>query len=236
MSTMSTGTFIGLLAICAVAQCQLFDALYTYVLDKAANTSIPVVSSREPVNVSIGMSLIQLTSLDSKSGDAEIETWMSFRWTDTRLSWDPTTFNDTAFIRLPLSRIWNPDVMLYNGHTSNIEPLTVVDASGGVMYFPPTTLKTRCYVGNYTKDGSVTCRFKYGSWVYDGFLLNVIESSNEVDLSNYESDETEWELTKQKVERRVTHYACCEQPFPDVVFTLKFKEKGKRNSVWNIFD
>ncbi|XP_046560455.1 acetylcholine-binding protein-like [Haliotis rubra] len=234
MSTMSTGTFVGLLAICAVAQCQLFDALYTYVLGKAAGTTIPMTSSNQPVNVSIGMSLIHLTSLNSKSGDAELEVWMNFGWTDTRLSWDPTTFNDTTVIRLPASRIWNPDVLLFKGHTSSPETLTQVDNRGGVMYMPPTTLKTWCYVGNYTSDGSVTCRLKYGSWAYDVSVLNVVESSNEVDLSNYDSDGTEWELTEQKVERKVTHYACCS--YTDVVFSLTFKEKGRRNSVWNIFD
>ncbi|XP_067674797.1 acetylcholine receptor subunit alpha-type acr-16-like [Haliotis asinina] len=236
MAMMFTGTFVGLLAIFAVVQCQFFDALYTYVLDKAADTTIPVTESREPVNVSIGMSLIQLTSLDSKSGDAEIDVWMEFRWTDTRLSWDPTNFNDTRAIRLPASRIWNPDVVLYNGHTSNRETLTVVDSTGSVMCVPPTTIKTRCYVGSYKSDGSVICRLKFGSWVYDGFLLNVVTSLNEVDLSNYNSDGTEWELSEQKVERKVIYYPCCMEPYPDVSFTLTFKEKRSRNTLWNLFD
>ncbi|XP_067675734.1 acetylcholine receptor subunit alpha-type acr-16-like [Haliotis asinina] len=234
MSMMFTGTFVGLLAICAVAQCQFFDALYTRVLDKAAGTTIPVTGSREPVNVSIGMSLIQLTSLDAKSGDAEIDVWMEFRWTDTRLSWDPTNYNNASIIRLPASRIWTPDVMLYNGHTSSRESLTVVDSNGSVAYMPPTTVKTRCYVGRYKSDGSVICSLKFGSWTYHGFLLNLDKSSNEVYLYDYNPVGSQWEVTEHNVQRNVKTYSCCEEPYPDVVFILKFKEK--RNSIWNLFD
>ncbi|XP_071114189.1 acetylcholine-binding protein-like [Haliotis cracherodii] len=236
MHTMSSGTFVGLLAICAVAQCQLFDALYKYVIDKGAETTIPVSTLNQPVNVSIGMSLIQLTSLDPKSGDTEFEVWMSYEWTDTRLSWNRTTFNDTRMIRIPASKIWNPDVMLYNGHTSTREVLAVVESTGSVMHMPPTTLKTRCDVSNYTTDGTVTCRLKFGSWTYDGFLLNPVTTSwNDVDVSDYNPGGTEWDLTEHKVERNVIYYSCCPEPFADITFSFTFMKKGKRYNGWSIF-
>ncbi|XP_046338662.2 neuronal acetylcholine receptor subunit alpha-7-like [Haliotis rufescens] len=236
MHTMSTGTFVGVLAICAVAQCQLFDALYKYVIDKAANTTIPVSTLDKPVNVSIGMSLIQLTSLDSKSGYSEFEVWMSYEWTDPRLSWNGTTLNETSMIRIPASKIWNPDVTLYNGHTSSREVLAVVESTGTVMHVPPTTLKTRCDVSNYTTDGTVTCRLKFGSWTYSGLLLNPVTASwNDVDVSDYNPGGTEWDLTGHKVERNVKYYACCLGTYPDVTFFITFMKRGKSYSGWSIF-
>ncbi|XP_046333579.1 neuronal acetylcholine receptor subunit alpha-10-like [Haliotis rufescens] len=230
-----TRAIVGLLALCAVAQCQRFDALNKYIIDKAAGTSIPVSATSKSLNVSIGMTLIQLTSLDSKSGDAELEAWMTFQWTDTRLSWDSATFNDVTITRIPVSKIWNHDVILFNGKTSASETLAVVHSDGSILHMPPTTIKTRCDVNNYTTDGTVTCSLKYGSWTYDGFLLNLVSRSTSVDVSSYESGGIAWHLTDHAATREVNHYPCCSEPYVDVTFTLTFQVKGQRYSGWSIF-
>ncbi|XP_046574645.1 acetylcholine receptor subunit alpha-type acr-16-like [Haliotis rubra] len=232
---MSTGTILVLLALCAVAHCQRFDALNKYIINKAAGTSIPVSNSGAPVNVSITMNLLQLTSLDPKSGDAEIEAWMTFQWTDTRLSWDPATFNNVTATRLQVSKIWYPDVVLYNGHTRIVETLAVVHSDGSILHVPPTTIKTRCDVSNYTTGGTVSCGLKYGSWTYHAHLLNLVSSSTSVDVSAYTSGGVDWVLNEHTATREVKHYACCPEAYIDVMFDLSFQMKGHKYFGWSVF-
>ncbi|XP_067676681.1 acetylcholine receptor subunit alpha-type acr-16-like [Haliotis asinina] len=232
---MSTGTVLVLVALCVVAQCQRFDALNKYIISKAAGTSIPVNNNGSSVNVSIAMTLLQLTSLDPKSGDAEIEAWLTLRWTDTRLSWDPATFNNVRVTRIQMSKIWNPDVLLYNGHTSSIETLAMVYSDGSIMHVPPTTIKTRCDVSNYTTSGTVTCGLKYGSWTYDGSLLNLVSTSASVDVTSYKSGGVDWNLDEHTATREVKHYECCPEPYIDVTFNLSFRMKGHKYFGWSVF-
>ena len=56
-----------------------------------------------------------------------------------------------------------------------------------------------------------------GSWLYDGFQVDVTNRTTDVDLSNY-VENGEWMLINTKAVRNVVYYPCCPTPFPDVTF------------------
>ena len=67
-----------------------------------------------------------------------------------------------------------------------------------------------------------SCNLKFGSWTYDGFMLNIsfYGNSAEVDISDYVVS-NEWELLDQPGRRNVRYYSCCgDHPYPDLTFTL----------------
>jgi len=35
-------------------------------------------------------------------------------WTDVMLTWDPQLFGGVQEIRIPVAKIWKPDIVLYN--------------------------------------------------------------------------------------------------------------------------
>jgi nicotinic acetylcholine receptor len=46
----------------------------------------------------------------------------------------------------------------------------------------------------------------------------------DIDLSNYIAN-GEWELLSIDIQRNVVYYACCEEPFPDVTFTIHIRRR-----------
>ena len=67
-----------------------------------------------------------------------------------------------------------------------------------------------------------SCTMKFASWTYDGDQVNLMNSANMTDLSNYVAN-GEWDLVVASVKRNVVFYSCCQEPYPDVtyIFTLR---------------
>merc|ERR1719500_2685433 len=77
------------------------------------------------------------------------------------------------------------------------------------------------------------CMMKFGSWTYDGFMLdlrhmNQLPTNNSigvaVDLRDFYIS-TEWDVMEVPAQRNEKYYPCCEEPYPDIVFTLKLRRK-----------
>ena len=70
-----------------------------------------------------------------------------------------------------------------------------------------------------------SCELKFGSWTYDGFMLDIsfFDDRAAVDTSDYVIS-NEWELVENPGKRNVQYYACCgDHPYPDLTFTLKLR-------------
>lgn len=69
------------------------------------------------------------------------------------------------------------------------------------------------------------CKLTFGSWVYTGNQVDLLNST-ETDLSSYpRSEHAEWDLIKAPNERTSMIYACCPEPYVDVTFSLYLKRK-----------
>ena len=66
---------------------------------------------------------------------------------------------------------------------------------------------------------------KFGSWTYDGFRLDVTNESMSADLGNY-IESAEWKLVGAPARRNVLKYFCCEEPFPDVTYTIIIRRRS----------
>ena len=51
-----------------------------------------------------------LTSVIQDTRTLVMDVWQELEWTDPRLTWDDELQN----LRLPMSKIWTPDIVLYN--------------------------------------------------------------------------------------------------------------------------
>lgn len=65
---------------------------------------------------------------------------------------------------------------------------------------------------------------KFASWTYDGYQVNLINSGNTTDLTNYVAN-GEWDLVEARVERNVVFYSCCQEPYPDVTYTFVLRRR-----------
>ena len=77
-----------------------------------------------------------------------------------------------------------------------------------------------------------TCKFKIGSWTYDGFSVDVIPEKFTLDVSKSPSS-PEWVLLSTLVEKNIQTYPCCPEPYPDITYTINIKRR--QQSYWMNF-
>ena len=96
----------------------------------------------------------------------------------------------------------------------------VVHADGTVNWNYPLMQESFCKLRmrHFPWDKQI-CEFKFGSWSYDGFKLDLMNRSTTGDVSSFSSN-GEWDLIKMPVKKHVVYYSCCPEPYPDLTFWL----------------
>ena len=103
--------------------------------------------------------------------------------------------------------------------------MAVVSSDGTVLWILMAIFKSTCSIDiTHFPFDEQTCILKFGSWTYDGFKLDVnfYDGLEEVDVSDY-IESNEWGLLGHPAIKNVKYYPCCEEPYPDLTFTLKLK-------------
>ncbi|ELT94958.1 hypothetical protein CAPTEDRAFT_106895 [Capitella teleta] len=197
----------------------------------------PTSNISDTVTVRFGIALISIDSVELISfSDYKLTVSCWFRqanslfqtWNDPRLSWNPEDYGGLANIRIPNSYIWKPDIVLYNNfemqNEMNEETLAMVYSDGTVLWIPngKMTVKMSKEESTWTKPASYYASFKFGSWTYDGFMLDIdlYEALEDVDLTDYIPHNT-FELAEHSAVKNVKYYPCCAEPYPDLTFSLK---------------
>eukprot|EP00091_Calanus_sinicus_P019972 TRINITY_DN522_c0_g1_i6.p1 TRINITY_DN522_c0_g1~~TRINITY_DN522_c0_g1_i6.p1 ORF type:complete len:284 (+),score=87.04 TRINITY_DN522_c0_g1_i6:132-983(+) len=189
-------------------------------------------SNVNAINVGVGMSII---SMDYDPAEVlTANTWMKFTWTDYRLKWDANQYEGISNIKIPASRLWRPDLSVYNAYTFGsgsfedhfaVAPTNaIVYSSGKILWIPPLPLKVNCQhdkvVPSTNQNDPQECNIKIGSWTYDGFHMNLtaydgeeyMELSDMTKNSPYVVTSQEGDAIKNKF------YDCCEEPYMSVDF------------------
>ena len=103
--------------------------------------------------------------------------------------------------------------------------MAVVSSVGDVLWIPMAIFKSTCAIDiRHFPFDEQTCHLKFGSWTYDGTKLDLhfYEGLEKVDITDY-VESNEWGLLEYPAKRNVKFYPCCEEPYPDLTFTLKLK-------------
>ena len=65
--------------------------------------------------VSLGINIVPLhVNVASDTSTLHSHVWFVMRWTDTRLKWVPTNYENVSTVHLAPDKIWRPDIMVYN--------------------------------------------------------------------------------------------------------------------------
>ncbi|CAG2230294.1 unnamed protein product [Mytilus edulis] len=192
------------------------DWLISTLLQDYNKLAYPGTTDNATVVVKHDMTLIRIVEFDGTK--LTIDAWLGTEWRDPRFLWDSSPTN----IRLPISQIWTPDIVLYDNPDTRLrfEPNAVIDQSGHVYYCQPIRLE----VDNCRQFQDVfTCTLKFGSWTYDGFKIDLQNRSQVIDLSNFQLH-TNYDIIDTSVVRNELHYACCPEPYPDITYTVNLKK------------
>ncbi|CAD5126626.1 DgyrCDS14710 [Dimorphilus gyrociliatus] len=175
------------------------------------------IFSFQNVNVSIGLSLTDVTEVDGEL--LTFNVWQRMSWEDFRLRWSVEDYKVTS-LHLPINKIWSPDIFLYNQARKDVNLANVpaiVKHNGNILYIPPKLITVRCPLDK--KRGEYHCNFKYASWTYHGneIDVNFYNDMKNIDFADYYG---KYRIIKNTGRRNVKHYACCEESYPDITFTI----------------
>ena len=188
---------------------------------------IPVHNITQTLTVNFGWSLISFLDYNDDTNVATLNAWETYSWKDAFLTWDPKEFGGIDHIHLPMTRIWRPDFVMYNGFDPDVEfqsSVAIVSYDGHVLFTPFVQRKVQCD----KHDGHVWCMLKFGSWTYDGYRMDVdfYEGREDVGTMEYIPNNN-YDLVEHSARKNEKFYPCCYEPYPDLTFKLKFKEMKK---------
>ncbi|XP_002732719.3 neuronal acetylcholine receptor subunit alpha-9-like [Saccoglossus kowalevskii] len=186
----------------------------------------PVMNESTPIVVYHRMTPIQLIDMVSLICFA---LWHNQTWTDEYLTWDPDDFGGIKEIQIHISKIWQPDVVLFSStgelFNRHFDTDAIVSYDGKVVSLQFSVVQSTCSIdATFFPFDEQNCQMKFASWSYHGGYIDIIPS-NKSNIDRFISN-GEWTIEKMEVKRNVAHYVCCDEPFPDVTYTLHFKRRS----------
>ncbi|VDO26823.1 unnamed protein product, partial [Haemonchus placei] len=200
--------------------------LYAKLADGYNKLARPVKNDSEPVLVLLGLDFQQILDVDEKHQIMHSNVWLRMSWVDHYLTWDPSEYGNIKEVRLPISNIWKPDVLLYNSVDQQFDTIIHIVtyfSSGNVTWIPPAVIRSSCSIDiAYFPFDSQHCSMKFGSWTYSGFFTDLRNAS--VSVGTYQPN-GEWEMLDLTSKRSIFYYECCPEPYYDITFTISIRRR-----------
>ncbi|XP_035782508.1 neuronal acetylcholine receptor subunit alpha-7-like [Anopheles aquasalis] len=190
----------------------------------------PVVNESDPLQLSFGLTLMQIIDVDEKNQLLVTNIWLKLEWNDMNLRWNTSEYGGVRDLRIPPHRIWKPDVLMYNsadeGFDGTYPTNVVVRNNGSCLYVPPGIFKSTCKIDiTWFPFDDQRCEMKFGSWTYDGFQLDLqLQDEAGGDVSSFVTN-GEWDLLGVPGKRNEIYYNCCPEPYIDITFAIIIRRR-----------
>ncbi|XP_065211818.1 neuronal acetylcholine receptor subunit alpha-7-like isoform X2 [Planococcus citri] len=190
----------------------------------------PVANESDPLQLSFGLTLMQIIDVDEKNQLLITNIWLKLEWNDVNLRWNASEYGNVKDLRIPPHRIWKPDVLMYNsadeGFDGTYPTNVVVRNNGSCLYVPPGIFKSTCKIDiTWFPFDDQHCEMKFGSWTYDGFQLDLqLQDEAGGDLSSFITN-GEWDLLSVPGKRNEIYYNCCPEPYVDITYVINIRRR-----------
>ncbi|XP_076041682.1 acetylcholine receptor subunit alpha-like 1 [Oratosquilla oratoria] len=180
------------------------------------------------VDIVVGASIVNF-DLNEQTHELSLDFWIKLFWNDPRMTWDAEENAGIETVYFDSTHMWCPDLTLYtssdwkNSKLTNGNTKIVVRHSGEIIYVPPAAVKVQCTIDvmlwPYDQH---TCKVKFGSWVYDGYMMNLKKADPPLSL---ELDDMirDWKLSNYSLSINTKHYECCPEPYVDATIYLTLR-------------
>ncbi|KAL5004555.1 hypothetical protein ScPMuIL_018011 [Solemya velum] len=182
------------------------------------------------VRVTFDIAVRQIIELDEPKQIVKLNLWIRMKWNDCRLHWNADDYGGMESIVIPASRIWVPDMTLYDRVSRGFEEIggirAVVQSDGSVVHNFPALIESSCKMNvKYFPFDRQECKLIFSSWVHDGLQIDVVNKNPQADLSNMATN-VEWNVVNVPAVRHVVKYDCCVAPYPDVTYYVELQRKS----------
>ncbi|XP_026863880.2 acetylcholine receptor subunit delta isoform X2 [Electrophorus electricus] len=156
----------------------------------------PAQSKDEIVDIYLALTLSNLISLDEVEETLLTNVWMEHSWTDYRLAWNTSEFDDIDILRLPSSMVWLPEIVLENNNDAQFEVAyycnVLLYPSGFVYWLPPAIFRSSCSINVYYFPFDwQNCSLKFSSLTYNAKEITLHLREDE-DSENSRYYRVEW--------------------------------------------
>ncbi|XP_067933037.1 neuronal acetylcholine receptor subunit alpha-7-like [Watersipora subatra] len=225
-----------LLNVVTITQCGRHEQRLLKKLQQALNGwnvyERPSEEDSAPLKVEMGLTLQQIIDVDEKNQIIYTNMWVTMRWKDYKLQWDPADYANISQIAIPANIIWKPDILMYNSAADAFDAKyqsgVRVDYDGSAEQIPPGMFKSTCHIDiKWFPFDQQKCTMKFGSWTYDGTKIDLrfLDGLPEGSTAGFAMN-GEWDIIEFPAERNVFTYECCPQnPFVDLTYTLRLKRR-----------
>jgi hypothetical protein len=127
------------------------ETLYNNLLSGYNKYVLPLPSTNDPVYVNVSFSLIGIKEFDEVNGKFSVTGYFIITWSDKRLTWTPSQFNNLYKIAFPESQVWIPNLALVNPYDrveslgKGIVPVTIT-STGTAFWSPADVISSGCDV------------------------------------------------------------------------------------------
>ncbi|XP_077992146.1 neuronal acetylcholine receptor subunit alpha-10-like [Glandiceps talaboti] len=191
----------------------------------------PVRNSTTTVKVEMQFFLSQVLDMDETKETLATNVWITLRWKDEFLNWDPTDYFHIEHLKLSSNLVWLPDVYLYDNAATKYEDLwsdeiVSIKYDGTVMWAAPAIIKTHCRldVTHYPFDEQ-TCKVMFGPWQHSAMEINVTGKTTD----SYFNGNAEWVLSNISAKNNIMSYQIYpddpEVPYGSVTYTMILRRR-----------
>ncbi|XP_053911227.1 neuronal acetylcholine receptor subunit beta-3 isoform X2 [Cuculus canorus] len=186
------------------------DALLKHLFEGYQKWVRPVENSNDTIKVLFGLKISQLVDVE---------------WIDHKLSWNPEEYGGITAIRVPSESLWLPDIVLFENADGRFEgslmTKVIVKYNGVVTWTPPASYKSSCTMDvTFFPFDRQNCSMKFGSWTYDGSMVDLILVDENVDRKDF-FDNGEWEILNAKGMKGNRKDGLYSYPFVTYSFVLR---------------
>lgn len=182
--------------------------------------------------VKLGFNLLAINDVDLDSQSFQCTGWFTMLWTDDRLSWNPSIYDDTLYIHALETEVWKPEVLMSNsedvGLISDDHLVYRINHDGLVEWEPLISTKMYCNLDStYFPFDSQECSIELTSWGLPDNELKFDLLWDTVQTAEYR-ESTTWDFISSNVSKSTIFedvYGTVER-FSKVVFYIKVKRKS----------
>ncbi|KAJ1363486.1 Acetylcholine receptor subunit beta-type unc-29 [Parelaphostrongylus tenuis] len=161
-------------------------------------------SANVPIIVKIALQLVLLINVDEKDQVMHTNVWLTLKWHDFQMRWNPVNYGEIKQIRVSPDKVWLPDIVfiqqvryylhfvIYFSHADGNYEVSfmcnvVINHLGDMLWVPPAIYKSSCIIDvEFFPFDEQVCTLVFGSWTYNENEIKLeFEQAEWVDLSEY---------------------------------------------------
>ncbi|XP_071793246.1 neuronal acetylcholine receptor subunit alpha-10-like [Asterias amurensis] len=161
------------------------------------NSVRPVINDSFPTVVQMQFFVAQVLDVDERLETFKINAWLTMRWIDEYLVWEPKDYSGLENFKVSKEHLWMPDLWLYNNAGSRYEDyaknsICSVYFDGKVVWQSPSIIKTHCTmdVTNFPFDRQ-KCTVTFGPWQHGANEI-ILEGTGSAEM--YLRSSGEWKI------------------------------------------